>query len=137
MDAHQHTKTRWASCGCIAGRMVSVGQQVTHGAAEDAAHAQTQPRPPIAPCSPCHERPCTHVRESKQPHGCGRPDLTVDARIRTYEWFRGNVRLGEGIRLNVSLEIGTHAITLRVTDDRSVVDMDSMTIEVSGRPRRR
>jgi len=46
-----------------------------------------------------------------------------------FEWWLGETRLGEGMQLPVRLEVGLHALTLRVSDGREVVSAP-WTVEV-------
>ena len=50
--------------------------------------------------------------------------------IVSYAWSEGEVALATGRNPSISLEVGAHTITLRVTDDKGTTDTDSITIIV-------
>jgi len=51
-----------------------------------------------------------------------------DGSIVAYEWREGPTLLGTGPTLSVSLDPGTHVVTLTVTDDDGAIDSDETTI---------
>lgn len=58
--------------------------------------------------------------------GSGDPDGT----IASYEWTEGGAVLATGSRPNVTLAVGTHTITLNVTDDEGAWDTDDVVVTV-------
>jgi hypothetical protein len=48
----------------------------------------------------------------------------------TFEWSEGATSLGSGSTLNVNLPRGVHVITLKVTDDHSATDDDTVQITI-------
>jgi hypothetical protein len=64
------------------------------------------------------------------------PDSTPgQSDIATYEWFEhygapGESLLGSGVSLAVTLPLGTHVITLKVTDASGEIDTDTVTVTV-------
>jgi hypothetical protein len=65
------------------------------------------------------------------------PDSTPGTQddIAAYEWYEhygeaGQALLGTGVTLNVRLSLGTHAITLKVTDRSGASDTDVVTVTV-------
>jgi subtilisin family serine protease len=61
--------------------------------------------------------------------GAGSSDR--DGTIATYQWLEGTTPLAEGATPSVSLAVGTHALTLEVTDDGGETDTDSVVITVT------
>ena len=66
------------------------------------------------------------------------PDSTEGTNddIVTFEWFEyfgapEQVSLGEGMMLDVSLPLGTHVITLQVTDSEGETATDEVTVEIA------
>jgi len=60
--------------------------------------------------------------------GSGSSDL--DGTIVQYEWFDGATSLGTGVTLDHTFALGTHTVTLVVTDDRGATDSDDVDITV-------
>jgi serine protease len=60
-----------------------------------------------------------------------------DGTIVSYQWFEGGAQITTGKTVSVSLGIGSHTITLRVTDDDQVSSEDQVTIEVNKRGARK
>jgi hypothetical protein len=56
------------------------------------------------------------------------PDGTSD--IVSYKWFRNNVQIATGATVNVSLPLGTHDITLKVTDSAGNTDEATITVVI-------
>ena len=54
----------------------------------------------------------------------------TDGTIVSYLWSEGGAMLGTGITLNTSLAVGTHTITLQVTDDDGASNQDTVMITV-------
>ncbi len=50
--------------------------------------------------------------------------------IATYAWFLGATRIAEGEVAHVNLPVGTHVITLRVTDKAGATDTDEVTVTI-------
>jgi probable HAF family extracellular repeat protein len=48
----------------------------------------------------------------------------------TYEWFAGNISIGTGASLSVTLSAGSYAFTLRVTDTKGATSDDSVMVVV-------
>jgi len=48
-------------------------------------------------------------------------------------WLQGGIPIAPGQMVSVNLPMGTHAITLRVTDDDQASSEDQVTIEVGKR----
>ena len=48
----------------------------------------------------------------------------------THEWFAGNISIGTGASLSVTLPAGSYAFTLRVTDTKGATSDDSVTVVV-------
>jgi subtilisin family serine protease len=53
-----------------------------------------------------------------------------DGNIASYQWFEGAQPMGSGERVTVTLSVGTHAITLRVSDDDGATSEDQITVTV-------
>jgi subtilisin family serine protease len=54
-----------------------------------------------------------------------------DGSIVSYEWYEGSTLLGTGQTLSYTFDIGTHNITLVVTDNGGTSDSDEMIVTVS------
>ena len=50
--------------------------------------------------------------------------------IATYAWFLGDTRIAEGEVAHVNLPVGTHVITLKVTDKAGATDTDEVTVTI-------
>ena len=62
-------------------------------------------------------------------NGSGSSD--PDGTIASYVWTEGNTQLGTGATLNVTLAVGSHTITLTVTDNGGLTATDTVVITVS------
>jgi len=60
----------------------------------------------------------------------GTNSYDTDGTIVYYEWKEGNTTLGTTAIIYPTLDIGTHVITLTVTDDDDATDSDEVTITV-------
>ncbi len=56
-----------------------------------------------------------------------------DGTLVSYQWLQDGVQIATGVTAAVSLEIGAHTITLRVTDDDQASSEDQTTVEVARR----
>ena len=56
-----------------------------------------------------------------------------DGTIVTYQWLEGGVPIATGRTVSVNLGLGSHTITLRVTDDDQATHEDTVIIEVAKR----
>jgi serine protease len=56
-----------------------------------------------------------------------------DGALIAYEWFEDGALVATGRTASVSLGLGTHALTLRVTDDDQASSEDQVTVQVSKR----
>jgi hypothetical protein len=65
-------------------------------------------------------------------NGSGSSD--ADGTITSYVWREGTTQLATGSTAQVSLALGTHAITLVVTDDDGATGSDSVSAAVNARP---
>jgi len=67
----------------------------------------------------------------------GSESYDPDVSMGSYEWYEGTSHLGSGETLDVSLAVGTHVITLYVTDNEDGTDngdgteSDEVTITVT------
>lgn len=53
-----------------------------------------------------------------------------DGFIASYQWFEGMQPIGSGARVTVTLPVGSHVITLRVTDNDGATSEDGITVDV-------
>ncbi|NLX60445.1 MAG: hypothetical protein GXY74_15315 [Phycisphaerae bacterium] len=53
-----------------------------------------------------------------------------DGTVSSYAWYEGAVQIGTGVTPDVSLSVGTHTITLVVTDDDNGTGEDSVLVTV-------
>jgi len=60
----------------------------------------------------------------------GSGSFDPDGIIISYVWSEGGLQIATGINPTVTLSIGTHSITLTVTDNGGLTDTDTVTIEV-------
>jgi PKD domain len=60
-----------------------------------------------------------------------------DGKIVSYQWLEGNAPIATGETVSVNLGIGSHTITLRVTDDDQASSEDQLTVEISKRGAKR
>ena len=67
--------------------------------------------------------------------GSGSSDL--DGTIVTYEWLDGGGPIATGKTISLNLGIGSHTITLRVTDDDGASSEDPVIVEISKRGAKR
>ena len=56
----------------------------------------------------------------------------ADGTITSYVWSKGGSQIATGVSPNVTLAVGTHNITLTVTDNDGLTDTDVVTIKVTG-----
>jgi hypothetical protein len=56
-----------------------------------------------------------------------------DGTLVSYQWFESGTAIAAGQRVSVNLGMGSHTITLRVTDDDQASSEDQVTIEVGKR----
>ncbi len=64
--------------------------------------------------------------------GSGATDL--DGTIESYSWAENGKKVATGISPSATLPVGSHTITLTVTDDAGAKSLDRVTIEVQGDP---
>jgi K319L-like, PKD domain/Right handed beta helix region len=57
-----------------------------------------------------------------------------DGTITSYVWKKGDTQIATGSTADVSLSVGTHIITLTVTDDDAVTDDDTVVVIVNSPP---
>jgi len=57
-----------------------------------------------------------------------------DGSIPSYEWSEGAAVLTTGVSPFVSFAVGTHTLTLRVTDDQGATGTDTVVVTVNARP---
>src|SRR5580765_4409438 len=63
----------------------------------------------------------------------GSASSDVDGSILSYEWSEGATGLTTGASPSVSLSVGTHTLTLRVTDDQGATGTDTVVVTVNAR----
>ncbi|MCC6790708.1 MAG: peptidoglycan DD-metalloendopeptidase family protein [Thermomicrobiales bacterium] len=56
-----------------------------------------------------------------------------DGTIASYVWLNGSTQIATGATPSVLLAVGTHTLTLRVTDNRGATATDTVTVEVARR----
>jgi len=56
-----------------------------------------------------------------------------DGQIVSYQWLENGVTIATGVRATLDLGVGTHYITLWVSDDQSDFDDDLVTIQIMGK----
>jgi hypothetical protein len=61
----------------------------------------------------------------------------ADGTTLSYQWFENGALIGTGKTVSVNLGIGTHTITLWVTDDAQVSTDDEVIVEISKRGAKR
>lgn len=67
--------------------------------------------------------------------GSGTTDPDGNIALATFRWYEGTTLLGTGTTLPVTLPVGTHTITLQVTDAQGLVGTDTVIITVlAGQP---
>lgn len=54
----------------------------------------------------------------------------ADGEINSYNWYKEDVLIAEGIQVTVELELGEHNIVLRVTDNEGASDSDEILVKV-------
>jgi K319L-like, PKD domain len=60
-----------------------------------------------------------------------------DGTIVSYQWLEGGVPIGTGKTVSVNLGLGTHTITLHVTDDDQASSEAQLIVEISKRGAKR
>jgi len=90
--------------------------------------------PPVANAGPDQTVECTgNLSAEVKLDGSATVDPNGDVTL--YEWFEGfgtpaEKKLGEGMTLDVVLSLGTHEITLKVTDDTDKTSTDIVSVQV-------
>ncbi|MBI4639195.1 MAG: LamG domain-containing protein [Candidatus Tectomicrobia bacterium] len=87
-------------------------------------------QPPIADAGPDQVVECTSPDGAfviLNGSGSGNPD---GEETLSFEWVEGDNPLASGQEVSVSLGVGEHVITLKVTDDQGAMDEDMVTITV-------
>lgn len=64
----------------------------------------------------------------------GSESIDPDGTIVAYEWTEGETILSDAIQFTYNFAVGTHAVTLTVTDDDGATDDDEVTITVTSEP---
>jgi uncharacterized repeat protein (TIGR01451 family) len=86
-------------------------------------------RPPVANAGVDQTAECSGGQGSVTLNGSASSDPDGDTPL-TYEWFEGGNPLGTGQTRNVTLPLGSHVITLKVTDPSGDSSEDTVTINV-------
>ena len=82
-------------------------------------------QPPVANAGPDQT---VYEGTSVTLNGCGSYD--PDGYIVSYEWMEGSSLLSESVEFSRIFPVGTHYITLRVTDDDGASDTDTVVVKV-------
>jgi probable HAF family extracellular repeat protein len=85
-------------------------------------------QPPVANAGPDQSFACGVSEAQVTLDGSASSDPDGDAL--THEWFAGNVSIGTGTSLSVTLSAGSYAFTLRVTDTKGATSDDSVVVVV-------
>ena len=85
-------------------------------------------QPPVANAGADQTLACGVSEAQVTLDGSGSSDPDGDAL--TFEWFDGNVSLGTGVTLSLTLSEGSHTITLRVTDTKDATAEDTVMVVV-------
>jgi hypothetical protein len=89
---------------------------------------------PIANAGPDQTVVDTDGSGSEQVTLDGSGSSDADGTIASYVWTEGGTSVGTGVAPVVTLAVGTHDITLTVTDNRGATDTDGVTITVQPQP---
>ncbi|MGD8913925.1 MAG: autotransporter domain-containing protein [Candidatus Thiodiazotropha sp.] len=65
----------------------------------------------------------------------GTGSMDSDGRIVSYVWFEGGTQIATGATPTVSLSVGEHTLTLRVTDNTDLFSEDQVSISITAAPR--
>ena len=84
--------------------------------------------PPVANAGPDQSFACRVSQEQVTLDGSGSSDPDGDAL--TFEWFAGDVSIGSGVSLSLTLSAGSYLFTLRVTDSDGATAEDSVAVAV-------
>ncbi len=90
--------------------------------------------PPVANAGPDQTVTDTDNNGSESITLDGSASSDPDNDIASYEWFEGQQSLGTGVTLEVDLAVGTHSLTLVVTDSVGNTDQDTVIITVTAGP---
>jgi len=85
-------------------------------------------QPPVANAGPDQSFACGVSEARVTLDGTASSDPDGDAI--THEWFAGNVSIGTGANLSVTLSAGSYLFTLRVTDTKGAISDDSVMVVV-------
>jgi uncharacterized repeat protein (TIGR01451 family) len=100
------------------------------GHTEDGGHSDRGcNRPPVASAGLDQTAECNNGQAAVVLDGSASSDPDGDTPL-TFEWSEGENSLGAGQALNVSLPVGSHVITLKVTDPSGDSSQDTVTINV-------
>jgi probable HAF family extracellular repeat protein len=89
---------------------------------------ENENQPPVANAGADQSFGCGLAEAQVTLDGSGSSDPDGDSL--THEWFEGNVPLGSGVTLNLTLASGAHVITLRVSDPDGATAEDTVTVVV-------
>ena len=100
------------------------------GHTEDGGHTDRGcNRPPVANAGPDQTAECSSGEASVTLDGSASSDPDGDTPL-TYEWSEGGSPLGTGQTLAVTLPLGSHAVTLKVTDPSGDSSQDTVNVNV-------
>ncbi|MES9991400.1 MAG: autotransporter domain-containing protein [Candidatus Thiodiazotropha sp.] len=95
---------------------------------------QAAPNPPTANAGPDQEITDADNNNTEDVTLDGTGSSDSDGTIVSYQWFESGTEIASGVSPNVSLSVGTHNLTLRVTDNDGISAEDQVTITILAAP---
>jgi uncharacterized protein YhjY with autotransporter beta-barrel domain len=88
------------------------------------------PNAPVADAGPDQQLTDSDNNASEEVVLDGTGSTDADGTITTYQWLENGMEIASGVSATISLPVGIHTLTLRVTDNDDLIGEDQVTITI-------